>query len=581
MARLRITAEARATRVGSEAKFKKPRSLLVTVHDRAGAPLAGELVQCAAGGIGVDAPVAIGSDGSARIEGLYPQQWDVMLVRPGDRSFGREPAGRVDLTKPGDARVDLVLERERRCVLHLTVNGEKRLPATFDVWTVNERGMLMGGLGPFDEDPEEGIVRFPIRPAANQAKMDLRVSGRGCPPVAVSLPLPEDDSVLEGSAALVSGATVKIRVLPPSDGIHAAVLEAWKEASSTWESRNPRSDFDESGRKSPEITFDTLTPGRYRARDTYTGVVSESVEAVTGKSVEITLDLSRAGPVTIRVEGPAEGEASRDPLADRFAMRAATVSIEGAGLSRPKGSVRQMMMGAPSGGGIGVRINSEDTARVPGDRPVTFRVTHPLFSPAPDGGTATVTAPGSTVVLKLVKGPEAAFRAMGVEARPGSLGAYLRVFLFTGEARGEPAKTCIVGWTDGVARFGGYTPGRYTLWCDLATAAPLVLENVELGEGRTDLGELKFPDGATVRLKVLTREGQQPPSIDALAKTIDPPDYGRTGRSSRGTDDVLIRGLGPGRFKVEVRTAGLDSTPVNYDVVSTGSGEIPLTLDLR
>jgi hypothetical protein len=41
---VRILGEARKTKIGSDAKFKKPRVLTVTAHDRSGRPLAGYLV---------------------------------------------------------------------------------------------------------------------------------------------------------------------------------------------------------------------------------------------------------------------------------------------------------------------------------------------------------------------------------------------------------------------------------------------------------------------------------------------------------------------------------------------------------
>ena len=41
-----------------------------------------------------------------------------------------------------------------------------------------------------------------------------------------------------------------------------------------------------------------------------------------------------------------------------------------------------------------------------------------------------------------------------------------------------------------------------------------------------------------------------------------------------------MRGLGPGRFRVEIRKGDGDGAPVVRDVVS-GSADIPLILDLR
>jgi hypothetical protein len=579
---LRILGEARNTKVGSEAKFKRPRTLFVTAHDRAGKPLSGEVVHCRSQGnspLGKEA--TIGGDGTARIEGLSPQKVDVTIRRKGERSpFGGRTAGSADLTK-GDARLELVVEQARECVLYVTVDGEKRLPATFRVNIAAERGMGGGDVGAIEEDPEKAVLRFSVRPDPKQASLNLDVSGKGCPLVTVALAIPKDDSVLEGTAALVTGGKVLIHVLPPSDNIHSVSLETWSAERSSWTPRRGGGfmpGFEEPGKKPTEITVDSLPAGRYRATDSSTGIVTEPFDLAAGASGEVTIDLSRAGVVTGRVEGPVEGEPSQAPDQDVIAQRRASVFVEGAGL----GSRRDLMMGSPDGG-IQVRINSEFKTRVPGDRPVTLRVTHQLYAPDPVAGKATVTAPGSAVVLKLVAGPEASFiptpRKTALEVTRDFLGSRAKVLLFSGKPEGEPVKTCQVSW-GAVARFGGYEPGKYTLWCDPGEAAPFVLEDVKLGEGRTDLGEVKLVEGATLRVSIVTREGQDPPSAFVTATPLAGPSYSRRANSGRKSE-MLVKGLGPGKFKVEVRSGDFRAAPAAYEVESTGSGEIPLTHDVR
>jgi hypothetical protein len=233
--------------------------------------------------------------------------------------------------------------------------------------------------------------------------------------------------------------------------------------------------------------------------------------------------------------------------------------------------------------GLQVRVNSDFKARVPGDRPVTLRVRHALLVPAADAGSATVTAPGASVVLKLVRGAEARFRVEGQadprEAR--GLPGESRILLFAGKPEGEPVFTCPVTNAEGSSRIGGYRPGKYTLWCDLGrTAAPLVMEDVTLIDGVTDLGDLKLPEGAAVRVKIVTREGQQAPRVDVSATPIEKPTYRRSG-GSRGTAEVLLKGLGPGKFKVEVRAGDFRAAPAVYEIDSTGSGEIALTHEVK
>jgi hypothetical protein len=49
----------------------------------------------------------------------------------------------------------------------------------------------------------------------------------------------------------------------------------------------------------------------------------------------------------------------------------------------------------------------------------------------------------------------------------------------------------------------------------------------------------------------------------------------------RGGTEGSLKGIGPGRFKVDVAFGGAFGSSKTFEVTSTGSGEIPLTVDLR
>jgi hypothetical protein len=316
------------------------------------------------------------------------------------------------------------------------------------------------------------------------------------------------------------------------------------------------------GTQPTELSFDGLRSGRYRARDALTGLVSKHLDVEARERAEFTLDLARAGPITGRVEGPADGDFGE-----------AIVLVEGTEI--------QSASRHASEEGIRVRLNSDFKARVPGDRPVTLRVEHPLLVPSPDAGSATVTVPGASVVLKLLRGAEAIFRVAGATNRKTESFRPDRILLFAGKPEGEPIRICEAKYKDGVGRIGGFEPGSYTLWCDLPPAAPLILRDVVLGAATTDLGELTRPEGATIRVKVQTREGQQTTRIDISATPIEGPFYSRIASSPSGATEAALGGIGPGRFKVEVRTGDSRAAPKQHEVVSTGAGEILLTVDLR
>jgi hypothetical protein len=558
MARLRISNDQMAAKVGSEARFKRPRALVVTVRDRFGAPLAGLLVQCRLqGDAAVGRQVTTGADGTARIEGLYPQSVTVHVRRSGES--GDAASGAADLTPPGDGRVDVTLESERACVLHVTVDGVKRLPPSFHVGIIGPQGIAHEGVGPVDEDPDSGTLRFGLRPDPGAESITLAFSAQGFPHATVRLPVTKDGAPLEGTVALTSGATLRVKVVPPADGVQEVGYEVWQSGGS-WAIREFAGQVGEMGKRTGRHEAAGLPAGRYRARDALTGLASEPVELAAGSAAEVTLDLSGAGIVTGRVEGPADAAGAASARPGPAEARFASVSVEGTGL-------------VGRGGGIFVPINGEFQARVPGDRPVTFRVKHAVFSPDPEKGSATVTAPGSSVVLKLVRGAELRFRVRS-ESRQGS------VLFFDGKPDGPPAQALNFVSDDGVCQVGGFKPGKRTLVIEMRSGAPFVREDVELGEGVTDLGEIAFPEGATVRVKALVREGQAVPQMTVNASRLDPPGYSRSGTTDR-SGEVLVKGLGPGRFRVDVITGNRKAVAGSYEVLSTGSGEIPLTVDLR
>jgi hypothetical protein len=154
------------------------------------------------------------------------------------------------------------------------------------------------------------------------------------------------------------------------------------------------------------------------------------------------------------------------------------------------------------------------------------------------------------------------------------------VLLFAGKPEGDPVHSLTPRFDHGVGRIGGYAPGRYTIWMDLGTGAPIVLESIELREGVKDLGDLGFGESATLKVTLVVGEGQDFPRVAVSAAAVGKPAYWRRALE-RGKSEVLVRGLGPGRFKVSVTAGDAGSAPREQEVDSTGSGEIPITIDLR
>jgi hypothetical protein len=156
------------------------------------------------------------------------------------------------------------------------------------------------------------------------------------------------------------------------------------------------------------------------------------------------------------------------------------------------------------------------------------------------------------------------------------------VRLFAGEPEGEPAAIAETA-VDGTETFsfGGHAPGRYTVWIDLGDPTPpLVLRRVDLRAGVTDLGTRPAPPGGSVRVRVLVPDGQAMPAIRVEAHRTTEPSYERHEEARTG-DDVVVHGLGPGRFRVTATFHGERRPRLDETIESDGASEIVLTLDLR
>ena len=281
---------------GADAKFKRPRTLAVSARDRTGVPLAGYVVELRSRGTEENCPSAtLGADGTARIGGLYPNRVNVCLIRRGE--IGITKVGDGDLERASESRVDFVVEPAEACRVRVTVDGEKRLPPRYSITTQG------ASIDSVDEDAEEAVLRLNLRRKPAAESFGIYVEAPGHPPSSVVFTDPPDGGPSEGVLAFVTGAKARIRVLPADDDVHDAVLER-KGEGNTWHPASDHVPAGDVGRKPRELMYEGLSPDAYRARDVPTGLVSESIELAAGASADFTLDLRKAGPVTVRLEGP-------------------------------------------------------------------------------------------------------------------------------------------------------------------------------------------------------------------------------------------------------------------------------------
>jgi hypothetical protein len=299
--------------------------------------------------------------------------------------------------------------------------------------------------------------------------------------------------------------------------------------------------------------FDGLPPGRYRLfamiNFPYETFASDAVDTTLGTAPPpLVLDLSRGGTVSVRVTGP-----------DDKPVTSAWVAVESAVASGSVLNIAAFGQGAQNADGS---VN----VFVPGNGPVRLVARHALLCPDPDRGSAEVTEPGGEYTLRLVEGAVIEFRIASGSGL-GDLDASRHdpttaaIQLFRGAADGAPFATLMPTMVDGHLRAGGIAPGRYTIWFRLYGGAPLVLEGVDLHDGVNDLGELRPAKGATLHVRLAVPAGQASPRLTVTATRVAPPRYS-VSVTSNGEAEILVPGLGPGRFEIVARP------PTNNSLVS-------------
>lgn len=535
LARLHVGRDGRETGRGQETSFRRPRTIGLTVRNHDGSLASGLHAQLRTVGNVEFGPIQpLDKNGRAEFRDLHGSRYELTLRRPHQGQGRSWQVATVDIEKT-DAEFEVTLEPPREIVLRLRVDGVRRLPAKFGVHVTG------GAQGEVTEDADAAELRLEVLPFEKDRKLKLTLAAGGYPRVVRDIEPEDQPAILD--IDLVKGATAKIVCTPPSDGEISLRLEAWNEKRGRWATTGGML-FGRAAQT--ERRFTGLHPGSYRAVDGRSGIATESVELGSGTDHTFTLDLTGTGWVEGRVEVP-EGEEART----------ATVHLSGDRLA----DVARF-----PGDGARVRTDGSFRVRVPGDRPVSLSVRHPMLVPDPDAGRATVTRPRSGIALRLVRGAMVKF----LLSEPPPRSPSHRIMLFKGAVEGDPAHTCDVTYDGAIGRFGGFKPGTWTVWCDLPPRAPLVLRDIALN-AESDLGLLHPKPGASVRVTVHHKPDDRPRTWVSARHQGTPP-YDRRG-SGTGAE-IILPGLGPGRFEVNIGGK-------KHVVLSDGRSTISLVHDLR
>jgi len=544
---------------GKETSFRPARSVEVHVVYPGGEPAEGANVTVHNQGNNlVGSPVRTDAAGHGRVEALHADLVDVYITHPAD-SRCRITAGSADLSK-GDAFFEATLPREAHLRVQVFVDGEPRLPGRLDVRATPLEATVQ------EEEPEEGLLSVRVWIQKDTSEVTLYLLGAGFLPANETVPverLASDEPIridLERAGAIVADVAGR-----EGRRVELAV-EEWKKSDDTWAPSgyfrlNYPNDVDE------RFRFEPLAAGRYRVVDRQSGLASDGawLDPATSPEARVFLDLRATRTLKGRVEAP--------PGTDFTLVR---VVVEGEEIES-----REDDWGFVPGMAEGHRVRNGGvfSIDIPTDRPVTLVPWHPYLVPAAEGGAAVVSdAGGDEIVLRLAAGNEVSFPVPKGAGRDWQQTG-IRIALFRGAASGTPAAEFFAPIEDGIARFGGFEPGTWTLWIDPRSEyAPVTLEGIELHAGAQELSSIEFRKGSSIRVRVLVPEGTNAPRILLGGRPEgDGPLYQRY-LNSNGESEVVLPGFGPGTFRVWYRS--MNEAGEMHDEIVALDGEHDLTFDL-
>ena len=538
--------------VGNETSFRSARTVDVVVRYADGEPVSERWVHMRGPGNNlVGEPLALDEAGRATFDGLHGMRVTVFLSAVKTR-WGGLPIGTVDLDA-GSGRVEARLARPREVHLRITLDGTPGVPPGLSAATW--MGMSQTTLPVETLDAKAGLVKLTWQPASPGVAARFSLTADGWVPADPSASLELEDAgsgPIERSFALVSSATLGVRVRLPPAGSANVVPQIWDEERSSWREA-PVGVVQLAADGSGQVT--NLRPGRYRLVAINYGAVGPAVDLIRGSRVTATLDLAQSGRASGRLIVP-EG----------FKVEEARVWVEGRAYVSPA----DRAMSVRSDGTFHVLLSGTDE--------VVLRPEHPLLVPAPSGGTLTLTRPKDGIVLEMVEGPRVRAR---LEPAPPKAGRWKKPRLLAFQGSLGPAATgrvLPIELEGGELRCGSLPVGTWTLWLDVPDFAPVTLEGVEVTKEGADLRTIRLSRGSTVRFVYEVREGQDLPRATVWLQSLSEPRYLR---SVNGTGAVLeVTGLGAGRFQLGGGARGPGTAP-SGEIEVDGTSTVERTLGAR
>jgi len=543
---------------GAPTSFVRSRSILVHVKDSEGRSVEG--ARCTAHNQGNNPfgePAHTDASGTARIEGLPAELVNLFVAAKDDAGRGFD-AGSVD-TRDGDASIEVKLPTVAMVRLRLHMDGVARLPAHFRVRAGMHPTIVM------DEDSEKGEILVGVSLSPSEMRMPLKLWLAATERKGEVEVTPVAGGEAFAVVDLVKESRLDVLVTRPPKTRVAIGVEKQNEQTGAFEPVARHAAISVPNGPGDTFRFLGLEPGVYRAFEENSKKTSESVPIVSGAAQRLEFVLATRAKVRGRVVAP-EGI---DWSEVRVVLEGASLAVSGDW--RPNEETPH-----------GSYVNNDGSFEISFEegKDVTIRPWHPWLQPAASGGRFITRASVDDVTLVLEAAQQFTLPAPALTR--GGHWDRIRVGVWEGEPTGAPKQWQRALYADGVIRFGGLEPGRYSLLVEPRYRfAPLVLRDVEAKDGVTELPSANFVEGSRLRVRILTAPGFDPPRIYVYAQSIDAPAYFRDINSS-GEAEPVVTGLGPGRFRVRVWLINAASRrEIEREITFDGVGETTIDYDLR